>query len=194
MQRFGALSLSGSFLLGILGIIIKAWPGHDLSWSHKSFIFGKNLNPPYLRAVTMKLRTSSSPDRWLVSKITLNSYYGKRKWHLASASIPNLNTTIFCSLWPLDAHLHGKLYSVCISLWWSGQRYNFSNKTQSPLWREVRCPFQQLRFSLGSDTLELLSQDFLNFTHTPSSQFLPHLLIISPVICTLYFYCLTLAV
>lgn len=42
MQWFGALSLSCSFLLGVCsGITIKAWPGHDLSWSHKSLILEK---------------------------------------------------------------------------------------------------------------------------------------------------------
>ena len=36
------LSLSCSFLLGVCsGITIKAWPGHDLSWSHKSLILEK---------------------------------------------------------------------------------------------------------------------------------------------------------
>lgn len=37
---------------------------------------------PYLWAVTRKVSISSCPDKWLVSKITLNSYCTKKKQYL----------------------------------------------------------------------------------------------------------------
>jgi len=42
---------------------------------------------PYLWAVTRKVSVSSCPDKWLVSKITLNSYCTKKKWYLETLYI-----------------------------------------------------------------------------------------------------------
>ena len=42
---------------------------------------------PYLWAVTRKVSVSSCPDKWLVSKITLNSYCVKKKQYLETLYI-----------------------------------------------------------------------------------------------------------
>lgn len=42
---------------------------------------------PYLWAVTRKVSVSSCPVKWLVSKITLNSYCTKKKQYLETMHI-----------------------------------------------------------------------------------------------------------
>ena len=187
MQWFGALSLSCSFLLGASGIIIKARPGHDLSWSHKSLILGKKLKSLLPLSSNNEAKNFLFPRQVACIKDHAEFILREKKVTFGASQHSKLKCysllqfmTSGCSVARQAVWFMHLFLMVRPEIQLKQQK-----PAQSPLWKEACCPFQQLRFSLGSNMLELLNQDFLNFTHTPSSQFLPHLLIVSPVISTL---------